>query len=54
MVLIATSSFEQHGNEQRAGHPPAPAPDPLGIRRKSTWENQKKFQVHGAKFFVSS
>jgi hypothetical protein len=26
MVLIATSSVEQHGNEQCAGHPPTPAP----------------------------
>ena len=29
IVLIATSSVEQHGNEQRAGHPPTPAPGHL-------------------------
>jgi hypothetical protein len=28
-VLIATSSVEQHGYKQRAGHPPTPAPDHL-------------------------
>src|SRR5579871_525691 len=28
--LIATSSIEQHGYEQCAGHPPTPAPGPLG------------------------
>ena len=30
IVLIATSSVEQHGMKQRAGHPPAPAPGPFG------------------------
>ena len=39
VVLIATSSVEQHGNEQRAGHPPTPAPGPLapGGQRFGKW-----------------
>jgi hypothetical protein len=51
-VLIATSSVEQHGNEQCAGHPPTPAPGPFGSRRAAIWENDDSFQETLAKIFV--
>ena len=54
IVLIATSPVEQHGNEQRVGHPPTPAPGPFGHPAAAIWEMASFFQEgqigYGKKF----